>query len=119
MYPVVAAAKSRCPAVMTGVARTRAESRGRSGGARSGRRRAYEFLLGRLTTREAREYLAQAEELEVVDEESAREQHRPSQPEHGPERLHAGGFLTLQTTGSEIGRHCHRSSASARVAAST
>src|SRR5215472_6361064 len=44
-----------------------------------------EFGLRQLTSVQIRNHLFHTEELEVVDEEAAREQHPPSEPEHHPE----------------------------------
>src|ERR1700687_1164538 len=52
-----------------------------------------EFRLGDFVTSQAREYLAHTEELEMVDEEGAHQEHRPPEPEHGPEQPRADGAL--------------------------
>ena len=68
---------------------------------------------------QSREDLAQAEELEVVDQERREEQDRPAQPGQAHAACTPAGAWIDQITGSGIGRHCQSISASASVAAST
>jgi len=64
-----------------------------------------------------REHLAQPEKLEVVDQEGGQQQHAVQNTR--PISTAPAIDSIRQITGSAIGRHCHISDASARLAAST
>jgi len=67
---------------------------------------------------EGQPHLAQAEQVEVVDEEGAHQDQRPSEPEEHAQGHRAQGSSTDQIV-TPMGRHSQKSSSSARLENST
>ena len=80
--------------------------------------RSAEFRVRQLFAEQAREHLAEPEQLEMTDQKRAGHQHDPAQPEDASSTAAAAGLSTVQT-GAGMGCHCQYRISSTKLANST